>query len=292
MSTAQAARTAVPAGRPYRRARSWWTGWRLALRMARRDVRRDRGRSWFVWLMIAVPVALIAASQVLIASSELSPREWTELHTGGNQARITWTGQAFTAELSDYGQVVPDAEPTTAVPPPPGWAESIASRQDAVSRLLGRPATAITSSSGTFGPLATPISVLGLDPRAPGASGLIRLTDGRLPDGPAEVLATSRAARLDLLAADEVPVTMAGMTVTLTVVGHAETTLGELPDLIGLPRADTDELGFLISGDRPVTYADAELLAERGFTTLSSRTNSCRGPGWASGSRSSPPRVA
>ncbi|MFT3969932.1 MAG: hypothetical protein QM695_06535 [Micropruina sp.] len=97
MSTAVAARTAsgVPLGPAQPRARSWWTGWRLALRMARRDIHRDRGRSWFVWLMIAVPVAILAATQVLIASIDLSPIERARLATGGNQAVVGWIWHPF-----------------------------------------------------------------------------------------------------------------------------------------------------------------------------------------------------
>lgn len=169
MSTVGVARKAldVPVGHSRGRVRSWWTGWRLALRMARRDIRRDRGRSWFVWLMIAVPVALIAASQVLIASTELSPKEWAELHTGGNQARITWVGRAFTPELSSDGHVLPASEKTTTAEPVPGWGTSIASQQDAVAKLLDSPATAITATMGAFGPSAATISLLGLDAAAP-----------------------------------------------------------------------------------------------------------------------------
>lgn len=271
MSTVGVARKAldVPVGHSRGRVRSWWTGWRLALRMARRDIRRDRGRSWFVWLMIAVPVALIAASQVLIASTELSPKAWAELHTGGNQARITWVGRAFTPELSSDGHVLPASEKTTTAEPVPGWGTSIASQQDAVAKLLDSPATAITATMGAFGPSAATISLLGLDAAAPAAARIVQLTEGRLPAGPGEALVTVRGSRAGLPGTGTVTVTLAGEPVTLTIVGRGATHLTYVPDLITQPGPDAEELEFLISGDRPVTYPDAERLARHGFQTTS-----------------------
>ena len=259
----------APARRSPGRLRAAWTGWRLALRMARRDVRRDRGRSWFVWLMIAVPVALIAASQVLIASFEISPREWVVLHTGGNQARLTWIGQAFTPELTSYGQVLPASDRLTKARPVPGWGDDLQKQQDAVARLAGGPATAITSTTGAFGPAAAAINVLGLDPRAAPAAGLVRLTSGRLPGAPGEALVTTRGGRTGLPDAGDVTVTLAGKPLTVTIVGRGEAAFGERPDLIMQPSAGAKDLGFLISGDRPVSYADAVRFAHYGFTTAS-----------------------
>lgn len=63
--------------------------------------------------------------------------------------------------------------------------------------------------------------------------------------------------------------TLAGEPVTLTIVGRAATHLTYVPDLITQPGPDAEELEFLISGDRPVTYPDAERLARHGFQTTS-----------------------
>ena len=39
----------------------WASSWRVSLRMARRDVRRYRGRSILVLVMVTLPIALIVA---------------------------------------------------------------------------------------------------------------------------------------------------------------------------------------------------------------------------------------
>ncbi|MFT4226660.1 hypothetical protein, partial [Micropruina sp.] len=271
MSTAIAARTAadVPLGQRQLRARSWWTGWRLALRMARRDVRRDRGRSWFVWLMVAVPVAVIAASQVLVASFELSPREWTALATGGNQARIDWTGHRFEPELNSYGQVVGDDPTPAEAPALPGWGKTLASRQAAVARFLNRPVATVTWSTPTFGVAELGLMMVGADPRDPSMSGVIRLTEGRLPASPHEVLVTAHGVRSGLPTSGDVPLTLGGTAAGYTVVGRADLELLGSYDLIGYPQPVHDELGFLVPGDRPVTWDDATRLARYGFQTTS-----------------------
>lgn len=272
MSTAVAARTAsgVPLGPAQPRVRSWWTGWRLALRMARRDVRRDRGRSWFVWLMIAVPVAILAATQVLVGSFDLSPIERARLATGGNQAVIDWWGRPFEPSLNSYGDVVPEDEPTSArAPALPGWGKSLASRQAAVARFLDRPVSAITSSSPTFGVAEVGLIMVGVDPRSPAMADVIRLTEGRLPASPTEVLVTARGVRSGLPTSGDVRLTLGDTATGYTVVGRADLQLLGSYDLLGYPQQTSDELGFLVPGAQPVTWQDATRLAGHGFTTTS-----------------------
>ncbi|MFT4218769.1 MAG: hypothetical protein QM619_16530 [Micropruina sp.] len=272
MSTAVAARTAsdVPFGPAQPRARSWWTGWRLALRMARRDVRRDRGRSWFVWLMIAVPVAILAATQVLVASFDLSPIERARLATGGNQAVIDWWGHPFEPSLNSYGSVVPEDEPASSEAPAlPGWGTSLASREAAVARFLDRPVSAITWSSPTFGVAEVGLIMVGADPRSPAMADVIRLTEGRLPASPSEVLVTARGVRSGLPTSGDVRLTLGDTAAGYTVVGRADLQLLGSYDLLGYPQQVSEELGFLVPGDQPVTWEDATRLAGHGFTTTS-----------------------
>ncbi len=262
--------TGVPLGRTQSRACSWWTGWRLAVRIARRDVRRDRGRSWFVWLMIAVPVALLATTQVLVASFDLSPIERARLVTGGNQALLRWTAHPFTPELNSSGEVVSEVEPTLApAPVPPGWGKSLASRQAAVARLLDRPVTAVTWSTPLFGVAEAGLIMLGADPHSPAMSGVIRLTEGRLPASPDEVLVTTHGVRSGLPATGDVRLTIDDNSAGYTVVGRADAELLGSYDLIGYPQSANDELAFLVPGDRPVTWDDAVRLAGHGFETTS-----------------------
>ncbi len=252
------------------RVRSWLSGWRLALRMARRDVRRDRGRSLFVWLMIAVPVALIAASQVLLASAEVSAAEWTDLRLGTAQARLTWVGYRFTPGIDGRNQVTSGGENLGGPRPLPGWGNRIAAQEAAVSALVGQPATAITTTQAEFGATGQTVTVLGLDATRPAAAPIVQLTSGRLPRAAGEVLVTAAGRQGGLPASGTATLRREdGRDVVVTVVGtavvHQEVTF----DLVTLPDADADERGFLITGDRPVTWADAQRLAEYGFETTS-----------------------
>lgn len=222
--------------------------------------------------MIAVPVALLAATQVLVASFDLSPIERATLATGGNQAVIHWISHPFEPELDSYGQVVPadSDEPTLAQAPVlPGWGKSLASRQAAVARLLDRPVTAVTWSTPTFGVAELGLIMLGADPHSPAMSGVIRLTEGRLPASPSEVLVTTRGVRSGLPATGNLRLTVDDSPADYTVVGQADTQLLGSYDLIGYPQSGSGDLGFLVPGDRPVTWEDAARLAGYGFETTS-----------------------
>ena len=77
------------------RFRSWRHGWGMALRMARREIGRDRVRTGFIWLMIALPVATICGIHIVVASSDLSNVERLELRLGGTQAVLGHVGYGF-----------------------------------------------------------------------------------------------------------------------------------------------------------------------------------------------------
>src|SRR6476661_6746219 len=53
----------------------WQASWRVALRMARRDLRRHRGRAALVFLMVAIPVGLLAGAATLGATEQTDPTE-------------------------------------------------------------------------------------------------------------------------------------------------------------------------------------------------------------------------
>ena len=71
------------------RFESWRAGWRVALRMARRDVRRHRGRSILILVMIGIPVLLISAGAALVYSSNLDQSEQEPYLFGTGAAIVT-----------------------------------------------------------------------------------------------------------------------------------------------------------------------------------------------------------
>ena len=64
------------------------TSWRLALRLARRDALRNRGRSILVLVMIALPVLAVTAADVVIQTSQVSGVESLDRRLGSADAQI------------------------------------------------------------------------------------------------------------------------------------------------------------------------------------------------------------
>ncbi len=54
---------------------AWRSSWAVALRMARRDVRRHQGRSALIVVMVAVPTMLLSLVVTLAATSDISGAE-------------------------------------------------------------------------------------------------------------------------------------------------------------------------------------------------------------------------
>ena len=67
---------------------TWLTGWRLSLRLARRDALRSRGRSILVLVMIALPVLAVTAADVVIQTQDVSSAESLDRRLGAADARV------------------------------------------------------------------------------------------------------------------------------------------------------------------------------------------------------------
>ena len=68
-----------------------WATWRFASRLARREVRRRPGRTALVVVLIALPVAAMAAGSVLARTANPNTSQWrqgTDLIVGHQQMPI------------------------------------------------------------------------------------------------------------------------------------------------------------------------------------------------------------
>src|SRR6185437_293634 len=54
---------------------SWRGSWRVALRLARREIVRGKGRAALVAIMVGVPVLLVVSLATLYHTNEVSPQE-------------------------------------------------------------------------------------------------------------------------------------------------------------------------------------------------------------------------
>ena len=258
-------------------ATPWLAGWRLALRMARREIGRDWLRTGFVWCMIALPVAVICASQVIMASQDLSPSESLEARLGEASARLTWTGVRFEPDTEPYRHAVRPSEPRRGIPaepavPIPGWGVSLAEQQAAVAAWTGHPAFALTVASATAEVDGQLVEVLGIDQDAASATGIARLTSGHFPQAADEVLVTRAWTSRGLHDSGTVALTGgegSDAPAVRRIVGTAEVRLDTVIALVGLPDLKAAERSFLLTGDTPITWDDAVRFAQHGFETTS-----------------------
>ncbi|MEQ7127448.1 ABC transporter permease [Actinopolymorpha sp. B11F2] len=244
------------------------TAWRPMLRMARRDATRARGRSLLVLLMIALPVFAVTAADVVIQTAEISGAEALERRLGPADARVDFDG---------HGRVVQGVDPNSGVnasaskdPAPPTLAT--------VSEALGRPAHGLELREGTVR-VRTDKGVANaeateIDLRDPLADGLFRLTAGRLPQEPGEVVVNAALAARGPSLAEKVDV-VGEQEVTATVVGIAESMsarnypviVGPL-DTLGLTHGENAATWLVDAGDA-VSWQDVKALNADGAAVLS-----------------------
>jgi putative ABC transport system permease protein len=167
---------------------SWYHSWRAAIRIARRDAWRSKGRSFLVLAMIALPIVGVSAADLTVRSSQLSTEQSLERSLGAADGRLSDPGMGGepimqSPDGTNYSPVAdfsdkpwPDGRTDPAKALPPG-------------------AKTLTDTTGsaklrtTHGLLHTEIRELkATDPMA---EGILDVVDGRLPQKADEVAATT-----------------------------------------------------------------------------------------------------
>src|SRR5665811_1463431 len=84
------AKTSRSSGSPLAAGRfaRWWAGWRVAIRIARRDARRYKWRSALIVAMVGLPVLLLTGGITLLATTDVSLAEAVARVMGSAEARI------------------------------------------------------------------------------------------------------------------------------------------------------------------------------------------------------------
>src|SRR5665647_857568 len=85
--TATSERSGGPPSTTGRFAR-WLAGWRIAIRIARRDARRYKWRSALIVAMVGLPVLLLTGGITLMATNDVSMADSVPRVMGSAQARI------------------------------------------------------------------------------------------------------------------------------------------------------------------------------------------------------------
>ncbi|WP_019887934.1 FtsX-like permease family protein [Streptomyces purpureus] len=167
---------------------NWFHSWRAAVRIARRDAWRFKGRSFLVLAMIALPILGVSAADLTLRSSELSTQEKLERSLGAADARLSdpELGGAAILQSPDAENYAPAKDYENA-PWPSGGTD--------VSKAVPAGGTTLVDSSGgaklrtAHGLLQTEIRELkAADPMA---RGIMTLQQGHFPKKSDEVAATT-----------------------------------------------------------------------------------------------------
>ncbi|MET9465580.1 FtsX-like permease family protein [Streptomyces sp. NPDC006544] len=170
---------------------SWYHSWIAAIRIARRDAWRSKGRSVLVLAMIALPIVGVSAADLTVRSSQLTGEQRMDRLLGATDAKITFSHMGVAiyqrpdaksyAPVGGYdkydGSARGGRDEETAPPALPPGAQAVTDTQ-AYAKVRTR-----------FGILETELREI--DTASPLTKGLLTLDRGRLPGAAGEVIATN-----------------------------------------------------------------------------------------------------
>ncbi|MGW7358695.1 FtsX-like permease family protein [Streptomyces sp. NPDC054802] len=210
---------------------TWYHSWRAAIRIARRDAWRSKGRSFLVLSMIALPIVGVSAADLTVRSSQLSTEQSLERSLGAADGRLSDPGMGGepimqSPDGTNYSPVADFSDKP--------WPDG---RTD-LAKAVPAGAKTLTDTTGsaklrtTHGLLHTEIRELkATDPMA---EGILDVVDGRLPQKADEVAATTHFLESSGLKVGSA-VTARGFDRPYRIVGSYE-----LPDAL-----DTDQVNAL-----------------------------------------------
>ncbi|NMM33466.1 MAG: hypothetical protein HHJ13_05605, partial [Phycicoccus sp.] len=254
----------------------WLAGWRVAIRIARRDARRYKWRSALIVAMVGLPVLLLTGGITLMATIDVSMAESVPRVMGSAQARIYINGPGRQIQSPDSQSNRNLSAGALAIP---GFAPDSAWTMSKVQKVTG--GRVIQTLDGwlrvTLGDRRPTMAVLGIDARDPLARGMTELVSGRWASTASEIVVTEagianglpREGTLTTSGGD-------GRPQQLSVVGVAtgQTEQGP-PFLVALPGLVTSvgdqsrvSAAFLVGRD-PVTWADVRRLNDYGLLVQS-----------------------
>lgn len=242
-------------------------GWRVALRLAARDMRKHRGRAALVALLIGLPLLLVSGAGTFAFTKDVNASEGIARTMGATQARIDGAGEVNALTQStdglSWGSGSSDARRTLHFPGKPK--HPVASDIQQVTGGSVLPVTDQYLRVGV-GDRRVRADILGIDGRNKAYAGMARLTSGRWPTRPGEVLVSKAGAAHGIPATGSLTLfDVAGHPSKLTVVGRATTPNAE--DLVALPAAHTDS--WILQRSSPVRWSEVKQLNWYGLVVTS-----------------------
>lgn len=290
MSTVAPARHSAPAPppdggahRPPRgpgRLAQWRATWAVALRMARRDVRRHRGRSALVVVMVLLPTLLLSAIVTVAYTSQVTGPERIPAAMGSGQALLEGPDPMRIGQLADPSTGTAGFDQDAL--PVPGLAPraSAFANADAIARLVGADVAPLDRFLARTTVDGRRVSLDGLAIDGARVGDKVRLESGRWPapppavtGTPVEALVTQAATSRGVPASGRLVVTVDGQERILEVVGVASVRESwSRPGIVTaapLGAGGPGNGGWIVLGERPVTWPEVLELNEYGLRVTS-----------------------
>ncbi|HLR94124.1 MAG TPA: FtsX-like permease family protein, partial [Jiangellaceae bacterium] len=250
----------------------WFTRWTPALRMARRDARRHKGRTALVLLMIMLPVLAGTVALTILRSSQPTDATYADLMLGEEaQARLTATcaGTVLQDVRGEQGAC------DMTEPREPAGRDEVVQQLPASSALVQELTATVGARAGDRS--LPSVSVVEVDARE--IPGRYTTTDGRLPEHAGEVaLAPADSEALDVSVDDTVTLTTSeDNSVEATVTGvlapqwgspHTIAHPGTIPGLASQAGEASDSAWYVV-GPEPVSWGHVLDLNDIGVTVVS-----------------------
>ena len=253
------------------------SGWGPALRIARRELLRAKGRTVLVLLMVLLPVTAVIAVDTLLRTTDINPAESVPRELGDAQARVEVVSsgpieQSPDMRMGDQGQGGPGRLTARQV-------QQVLAPGSRLDSMTAGPQQAVRTSDGRI----ARVGVLAVDLRA-GAVGPLRVLTGRAPRSAAEVVVSPRVAAFGFPVGSSVRLAGGARTVVGTFAQREVPSALETLAVAGLPEAVgiTGGVGrpaavglvgepatrYYVSGP-PVTWQDVRQLNALGALVLS-----------------------
>ncbi len=242
--------------------------WASALRMARREAWRAKGRSVLVLLMIALPVLAVTAADVVIQTSDVRAGEAVERTMGRADALVT-----VEPGVTDVVQA-PDPDQMS------GWNTRPKARPrtlDDVQEALGREVDVVEVVRGgrqlTTDAGRTYAELFETDLTSPLTEGTFRLVQGRVPTEVGEVAVNGELAERGPYRVGDALQLVNGSSATIVgIVENAVIRSSAIavasPGGLGL-KAPEGRHEWLVDAGGPVTWADVQALNDIGASVWS-----------------------
>ncbi|MBB5872276.1 putative ABC transport system permease protein [Allocatelliglobosispora scoriae] len=246
---------------------SWLRSWAVSLRIARREARRNRGRSLLVLAMIGLPVLGLSFAAVSYDMFNLTRPELIERRLGAADALVSWAGgpvnQLTPGSVESGGSdKTPPEIPTTAEIEAlfPAGSRAVSIMQGTAQM---RTATGIGNVSAFALTIADPVT-----------AGMVTLLDGVPPRSDTEVALTPQAAaRLGAVIGGTVRTTVPDRAFTVTALVEMPEQLSEyiffraeaMPSPDGVPLRSSE---WLMATPTPLGLADIGRLNAAGLRVM------------------------